>query len=62
MISFVERINFHLSSFFMQLPVYIHAPIELIALIVIGVELGMKLQWMGWLTILRHKRTMIKVN
>lgn len=28
---------------------------------VIGVELALKLRWIGWSTILNHKRTMIKV-
>lgn len=44
------------------MPVFLHAFIELVALVIIGIELGMKLRWIGWLTILKHKRTMIKVN
>lgn len=44
------------------MPVFLHSLIELTALIIIGVELGMKLRWIGWLTILKHKRTMTKVK
>lgn len=48
--------------FFFQLPVWAHGTIELLALTVIGVELHLKLKWIGWGTILKHKRTMLKVN
>uniref|UniRef100_A0A1B6DU32 EF-hand domain-containing protein n=2 Tax=Clastoptera arizonana TaxID=38151 RepID=A0A1B6DU32_9HEMI len=43
-----------------KLPVFIHGTIELVALTVIGVELALKLKWIGWRTILKHKRTMLK--
>ncbi|CAH2052637.1 unnamed protein product, partial [Iphiclides podalirius] len=43
-----------------ELPVWAHGTIELLALTVIGVELHLKLKWIGWSTILKHKRTMIK--
>nr|CAD7260867.1 unnamed protein product [Timema shepardi] len=43
-----------------KLPVAVHGSIELLALIIIGVELTMKLRWIGWRTILKHKRTMTK--
>ncbi|KAJ8711256.1 hypothetical protein PYW07_008498 [Mythimna separata] len=43
-----------------ELPVWAHGTIELLALTVIGVELHLKLKWIGWGTILKHKRTMIK--
>ncbi|KOB76873.1 putative two pore channel 1, partial [Operophtera brumata] len=42
------------------LPVWAHGTVELLALAVIGVELHLKLKWIGWSTILKHKRTMIK--
>ncbi|XP_028170350.1 two pore calcium channel protein 1-like [Ostrinia furnacalis] len=42
------------------LPVWAHGTIELLALSVIGIELHLKLKWIGWSTILKHKRTMIK--
>lgn len=32
------------------------------ALTVIGIELHLKLKWIGWSTILKHKRTMLKVR
>ncbi|XP_072939520.1 two pore calcium channel protein 1-like isoform X1 [Epargyreus clarus] len=43
-----------------ELPVWAHGTIELLALSVIGIELHLKLKWIGWGTILKHKRTMIK--
>lgn len=43
-----------------QLPVGIHGTLELVALAIIGIELALKLRWIGWSTILRHKRTMLK--
>ncbi|XP_053597869.1 two pore calcium channel protein 1 isoform X2 [Microplitis demolitor] len=43
-----------------QLPVWMHGSIELLALLTIGVELALKLRWIGWGTILKHKRTTLK--
>nr|XP_023012709.1 two pore calcium channel protein 1-like isoform X1 [Leptinotarsa decemlineata] len=43
-----------------EFPVGIHGTLELVALGVIGVELALKLRWIGWTTILKHKRTMVK--
>ncbi|XP_025834765.1 two pore calcium channel protein 1-like [Agrilus planipennis] len=44
----------------LKLPVGIHGTLELVALTVIGAELALKLRWIGWSAILKHKRTMIK--
>lgn len=44
------------------MPVWAHSTIELFALITIGIELALKLRWIGWGTMLKHKRTMIKVK
>jgi two pore calcium channel protein 1 len=44
------------------MPVALHSIIELFALVIIGLGLALKLRWMGWLTILKHKRTMLKVS
>ncbi|KAJ1524179.1 hypothetical protein ONE63_010705 [Megalurothrips usitatus] len=46
------------SSF--KLPVAAHSIMEIAALITIAGEVFLKLRWIGWRTILRHKRTMIK--
>lgn len=43
-----------------HLPVWAHSLIELFALATIGVELSLKLRWIGWGTLLKHKRTMLK--
>ncbi|XP_054279606.1 two pore calcium channel protein 1-like isoform X2 [Macrosteles quadrilineatus] len=43
-----------------RLPVGVHGMIELIALAVIGAEVTLKLRWIGWGALLKHKRTMLK--
>lgn len=45
-----------------ELPVGIHGTLEIVALTIIGIELALKLRWIGWTTILNHKRTMLKVT
>lgn len=45
-----------------EFPIGLHGTLELLALGVIGIELALKLRWIGWKTILAHKRTMIKVR
>jgi len=42
--------------------VWVHGSVELLALITIGVELALKLRWIGWAPMLKHKRTMLKVR
>ncbi|XP_020294298.1 two pore calcium channel protein 1-like [Pseudomyrmex gracilis] len=43
-----------------KVPVWAHGTAELIALIIISVELALKLRWTGWDPMLKHKRTMLK--
>ncbi|XP_076256242.1 two pore calcium channel protein 1-like isoform X2 [Rhynchophorus ferrugineus] len=43
-----------------ELPPIVHSILELVCLGVIGAELALKLRWIGWKTILKHKRTMVK--
>ncbi|MEQ2270039.1 Two pore calcium channel protein 1, partial [Xenotaenia resolanae] len=38
----------------------VHATLELLALLLVGFELCMKLRWLGFHTFIRHKRTMVK--
>ncbi|KAG2471107.1 TPC1 protein, partial [Polypterus senegalus] len=44
----------------LRLDVYIHATLELFALVMVAFELCMKLRWLGFQTFIRHKRTMVK--
>nr|XP_057926470.1 two pore channel protein 1 [Doryrhamphus excisus]XP_057926471.1 two pore channel protein 1 [Doryrhamphus excisus]XP_057926472.1 two pore channel protein 1 [Doryrhamphus excisus]XP_057926473.1 two pore channel protein 1 [Doryrhamphus excisus] len=44
----------------LRLDVYIHATLELLALVMVAFELCMKLRWLGFHTFIRHKRTMVK--
>nr|CAH7728734.1 unnamed protein product [Callosobruchus chinensis] len=56
MLAIVEKPSVDSFSF----PEAIHSTLELVALGVIGTELALKLRWIGWSTILKHKRTMVK--
>uniref|UniRef100_A0A8C6Z5M0 Two pore segment channel 1 n=1 Tax=Nothoprocta perdicaria TaxID=30464 RepID=A0A8C6Z5M0_NOTPE len=44
----------------LRLGIYVHATLELFALIVVVFELSMKMRWLGFHTFIRHKRTMVK--
>nr|KAF6404313.1 two pore segment channel 1 [Molossus molossus] len=44
----------------LRLGIYVHATLELFALMVVVFELSMKLRWLGLHTFIRHKRTMVK--
>lgn len=46
----------------LRLGIYVHATLELFALIVVVFELCMKLRWLGFHTFVRHKRTMVKTS
>ncbi|KAM9096737.1 two pore calcium channel protein 1 isoform X2 [Sarcophilus harrisii] len=44
----------------LRLGIYVHATLELFALMVVVFELSMKMRWLGFHTFIRHKRTMVK--
>ncbi|XP_053276568.1 two pore channel protein 1 isoform X1 [Pleuronectes platessa] len=44
----------------LRLDVYVHATLELLALVMVAFELCMKMRWLGFHTFIRHKRTMVK--
>ncbi|XP_048875968.1 two pore channel protein 1 isoform X4 [Brienomyrus brachyistius] len=44
----------------LRLDVYVHAPLELLALAMVAFELCMKMRWLGLNTFIRHRRTMVK--
>ncbi|XP_051032495.1 two pore channel protein 1 [Phodopus roborovskii] len=46
----------------LRLGIYVHATLELFALMVVVFELCMKLRWLGFHTFVRHKRTMLKTS
>ncbi|ERE75247.1 two pore calcium channel protein 1 [Cricetulus griseus] len=46
----------------LRLDIYVHATLELFALMVVVFELCMKLRWLGFHTFVRHKRTMVKTS
>ncbi|XP_030225750.1 two pore calcium channel protein 1 isoform X3 [Gadus morhua] len=46
----------------LRLDVYVHATLELLALVMVAFELCMKLRWLGFDTFIRHKRTMVKTG
>ncbi|KAF5890973.1 two pore calcium channel protein 1-like isoform X2, partial [Clarias magur] len=46
----------------LRLDVYVHATLELLALVMVAFELCMKLRWLGFHAFIRHKRTMVKAS
>ncbi|XP_048198857.1 two pore channel protein 1 isoform X1 [Perognathus longimembris pacificus] len=46
----------------LRLGIYVHATLELFALMVVVFELCMKLRWLGPHSFIRHKRTMVKTS
>ncbi|XP_031193523.1 two pore calcium channel protein 1 [Mastomys coucha] len=46
----------------LKLHTYVHATLELFALMVVVFELCMKLRWLGFHTFVQHKRTMVKTS
>ncbi|KAJ8408683.1 hypothetical protein AAFF_G00253180 [Aldrovandia affinis] len=44
----------------LQLGVYVHATLELLALLLVAFELSIKLRWLGLQAFVRHKRIMVK--
>ncbi|XP_019394961.1 PREDICTED: two pore calcium channel protein 1 [Crocodylus porosus] len=44
----------------LRLGIYVHATLELFALVVVVFELSVKMRWLGFNTYIRHKRTMVK--
>lgn len=46
----------------LKLQTFVHATLELFALMVVVFELCMKLRWLGFHTFVRHKRTMVKTS
>uniref|UniRef100_A0A8C9MED4 Voltage-dependent calcium channel protein TPC1 n=1 Tax=Panthera tigris altaica TaxID=74533 RepID=A0A8C9MED4_PANTA len=46
----------------LRLGIYVHATLELFALMVVVFELCMKLRWLGLHTFIRHRRTMVKTS
>ncbi|XP_038619513.1 LOW QUALITY PROTEIN: two pore calcium channel protein 1 [Tachyglossus aculeatus] len=44
----------------LRLGIYVHATLELLALMVVVFELSVKMRWLGFHTFVRHKRTVVK--
>ncbi|KAL5016939.1 hypothetical protein ScPMuIL_006528 [Solemya velum] len=45
---------------YLYLPVGVHGSLELFALLILGLELGIKMRWLGLQRFFRHKRTLVK--
>ncbi|XP_060068697.1 two pore channel protein 1-like [Ylistrum balloti] len=45
---------------FLTLPVGVHGALELFGLLIIALELGIRMKWLGWKVFFRHIRTVIK--
>ncbi|KAJ8346886.1 hypothetical protein SKAU_G00282870 [Synaphobranchus kaupii] len=46
----------------LQLDVYVHATLELLALVMVAFELSIKLRWLGFQAFIGHKRIMVKTS
>jgi len=44
----------------LELPVGIHGSVEMLCLLILSLELGIRFKWQGWRVFFRHKRTVIK--
>ncbi|XP_048257055.1 two pore calcium channel protein 1-like isoform X1 [Haliotis rufescens] len=47
---------------YLSLPVGVHGSLELLGLLILSLDLGIRIKWLGWRTCLRHKRTVIKAT
>ncbi|XP_050410021.1 two pore channel protein 1 isoform X1 [Patella vulgata] len=45
---------------YFSLPVGIHASLEMLGLLILSLELGIRFKWVGWRAFFKHKRTVIK--
>ncbi|XP_063396225.1 two pore channel protein 1-like isoform X1 [Mytilus trossulus] len=45
---------------FLTLPVGVHGSLELFGLLILALELGIRMKWLGFRTFIKHKRTLIK--
>ena len=55
-----KHISVSSSTFLFQLPVGVHSSMELLALVIVSVELVMKFRWLGCKTFINHPRSMVK--
>ncbi|ESO91688.1 hypothetical protein LOTGIDRAFT_122118, partial [Lottia gigantea] len=46
---------------FFSLPVGIHGSLEMLCLLILSLELGIRFKWVGWKAYFKHKRTVIKM-
>ncbi|XP_059149690.1 two pore channel protein 1-like [Physella acuta] len=44
----------------LEMPVGVHGSIELLCLLILSLDLGIRVKWLGWLGFLKHKRTLFK--
>ncbi|GFS20547.1 two pore calcium channel protein 1-like [Elysia marginata] len=45
---------------YMQLPVGVHGSLELLCLLILSLDLGIRVKWLGWRTYIGHRRTLVK--
>ncbi|KAH3775283.1 hypothetical protein DPMN_176684 [Dreissena polymorpha] len=46
----------------LRLPIWAHGSLEILMLVVLSLELGIKMKWLGWRVFIRHPRTIIKTS
>ncbi|XP_041348857.1 two pore calcium channel protein 1-like [Gigantopelta aegis] len=45
---------------YLSLPVGVHGSLELLGLLILSLDLGIRVKWLGWKTTITHRRTLIK--
>ncbi|XP_005089220.2 two pore calcium channel protein 1 [Aplysia californica] len=44
----------------LEMPVGIHGSIEMLCLLILSLDLGIRAKWLGWRVFIKHKRTVVK--
>ncbi|RUS72394.1 hypothetical protein EGW08_019854, partial [Elysia chlorotica] len=45
---------------YMQLPVGVHGSLEMLCLLILSLDLGIRMKWLGWRSFFGHRRTFFK--
>ncbi|CAG5133866.1 unnamed protein product, partial [Candidula unifasciata] len=44
----------------LEMPVGVHGSVEMLCLLILSLDLGIRVKWLGWKSFLKHKRTLLK--
>ena len=60
MLGFIEQDSGTDTIAFYQVPIIVHSSIELCGLLLMTIQLYLKTRWIGWRSVLRHRRSLFK--